>query len=287
MTIKDKAEIEKIVKSLEDRNALLYHACQLKDFRSYIRLGGIPSRNKLLNSKLDFTVFDTDKIDKKNDVWNKVFGNFSDFGREFTKETSNSQPNPYGPIQIVFKPNALRSTSDLSISLRSAGARDFDRDKESIKNPQEFNMIFQHIDPEQAPSASQKKNIAFSNELNTRFKRTNCFSPEFNCATANEILSFDDAIYIVVDACQYKGQDLFNEVNTLTNKKVFTRDYLCLKKKAIITELSTLSATRNCTKQALLSGDFASEELKAWVSARNDFHYDRFITYLTNGTTRA
>ncbi|MEE4708846.1 hypothetical protein V2K55_24450 [Pseudomonas alliivorans] len=287
MSIKDKAEIEEIVKSLERRNALLYHACQLKDFRSYIQLGGVPSRNKLLTSKLDFTVFDTDKVDKKNDVWDKVFGNFSDFGREFTKETSNSQPNPYGPIQIVFKPNALRSTFDLSVSLRSAGARDFDRNKESIKNSQEFNMIFQYIDPEQAPGASQKKNIAFANELNARFNRNNCFSPEFNCAAVNEILSFDDVIYIVVDACQYKGQDLFDEINALTNKKVFARDYLCQKKKAIITELSMLSATRNCTKQALLSGDFASEKLKEWVRARNDFHYDRFITYLTNGTTRA
>lgn len=287
MSIKDKTEIEKIVTLLEERNALLYHACQLKDFRSYIRLGGVPSRNKLLNSKLDFTVFDTDKIDKENDVWNKVFGNFSDFGREFTKEKSNSQPNPYGPIQIVFKPNALRSTSDLSISLRSAGARDFDRIKESIKSPQEFNMIFQHIDPEQAPSASQKKNIAFANELNARFNRNNCFSPEFNCVTANETLSFDDTIYIVVDACQYKGQDLFDEVDFLTSKKVFAREYSCQKKKSIITELSTLSATRNCTKQPLLSGDFASEKLKEWVRARNDFHYNRFITYLTNGTTRA
>ncbi|POD30580.1 hypothetical protein BKM14_19500 [Pseudomonas syringae pv. syringae] len=287
MTIKNKVEIEKITESLEHRNALLYHACQLKDFRSYIKLGGIPSRNKLLNSKLEFTVFDTDRIDKENDVWDKVFGNFSDFGREFTKESSNSQPNPYGPIQIVFKPNALRSTSDLCISLRSAGARGFDREKESIKNSQEFSKIFQYIDPKQAPNENQKKNIAFATELNSRFNRNNCFSPEFNCTTANEVLSFEDSIYIIVDACQYKGQDLINEIKAITDKKVFARDYFCQEKKAIITELSMLSADRDCTKQALLDGDFASEKLKKWVAARHEFHYDRFINYLTNGTTRS
>lgn len=287
MIIKDKTEIEKIVKTLENRNTLLYHACQLKDFRSYLKLGGIPSRNKLLNSKLQFTVFDTDKIDKQNDVWDKVFGNFSDFGREFTKEASNSQPNPYGPIQIVFKPNALRSASDLCISLRSAGARDFDRNKEPINNSQDVNKIFQYIDPEQAPTENHKKNIAFANELNSRFNKNNCFSPEFNCEVTDEILSFEDTIYILVDACQYKGKDLINEVQSLTNKKTFTRDYLCQKKKAIIIELSTLSATNDCTKKSLLDGGFASEKLKEWVKARNDFHYNRFITYLTNGTTQA
>ncbi|MCU9529978.1 hypothetical protein [Pseudomonas mosselii] len=287
MAIEEKSEIEKIVKVLEHRNSLIYHACQLKDFRSYVQLGGIPSRNKLFNSKLDFTKFDTDTIDKENDVWDKVFGNFSDFGREFTKETSNSQPNPYGPIQIVLKPNALRSSSDLCISLRSAGARDFDRDKESLKNSQEFNMIFQYIDPEQAPNSNQKKNIAFANELNSRFNKNNSFSPEFNCAITNELLSFDDVAYIVVDACKYRNQDLCSEVKKITNKKVFAREYFCQNKKAIITELSEHSASRDCTQQALLSGSFASERLKTWVSARNEFHYNRFITYLTNGTTRA
>lgn len=287
MTIKDKSEIEKITKSLEGRNALLYHACQLKDFRSYIHLGGIPSRNKLLNSNLEFTIFDTDKIDKENDVWDKVFGNFSDFGREFTKKTSRSQPNPYGPIQIVFKPNALRSTSDLSISLRSAGARDFDRNRESLKNSQEFEMIFQYIDPNQAPNENQKKNIAFSSELNARFGRKNCYSPEFNCSTDNELLSFDNAIYIIVDACHYKGKELIDEIRKLTEKKVFAREYYCQEKKEIITELSTLSATRDCKKQELMTGNFASEKLKIWVNDREDFHYNRFINHLTNGTTRA
>lgn len=287
MAIKDSQEIEKIVRALEARSALLYHACQLKDFRSYIHLGGIPSRNKLMNSNLEFTVFDTDRVDRKNQVWDKVFGNFSDFGQQFTKQKSKSQPNPYGPIQIVLKPNALRTVSDLSVTLRSAGARDFDRNKECLKNTQEFEMIFQYVNVEQAPNANQHKNIAFADELNSRFGRDNCFSPEFNCATNSELLSFDDVAYIVVDACLYKGRDLVSEVEAIINKKVFPRNYTCPEKKSLILELSALSVTRDCTKKALLAGGFASEKLKIWVSDRNEFHYNRFISYLASGTTRA
>lgn len=287
MAINNTHELEKIVVGLEARGANLYHACQLTDFKSYIQLGGIPSRNKLLSSNLAFTVFDTDKIDKENKVWDKVFGNFSDFGREFTKQRSKSQPNPYGPIQIVFRPNALRSATDLSITLRSAGARDFDRDKECLKDAQEVEKIFQYADASQAQNSSQKKNIAFSDELNSRFNRDNSTSPEFNCATDNELLNFDDVIYIVVDACLYKGRDLAEEIGKLTGKRVIARDYYCPEKESIIRELSTLSATNDCTQRSLVAGSFASEKLKTWVGERNEFHYNRFIRYLTNGTTRA
>ncbi len=287
MAIVDKNEIEKIVKNLESRDTNLYHACQLKDFKSYIKLGGIPSRNKLLNSNLEFTAFDTDKIDRENNVWDKVFGNFSDFGREFSKENSKSQPNPYGPIQIVLKPNVLRSATDLAITLRSAGARDFDRDEENLKSAHEVEKIFQHPDASQAQTAQEKKNIAFSKELNARFGRTNCTSPEFNCASANELLSLDNAIYILVDACIYKDQDLITEIEKITKIKALKRNYYHPKKESIIRELSKLSASEDCRYQPLCENNFASEQLKNWVRGCNEFHYNRFITYLTTGTTRA
>lgn len=92
MAIVDKQEIEKIITSLEARDAKLYHACQLEDFKSYLALGGVPSRNKLLGSGLKFTEFDTDTIDKQNKVWDKVFGNFSDFGQVFARAGSGAQP---------------------------------------------------------------------------------------------------------------------------------------------------------------------------------------------------
>ena len=287
MAITDANEVEKIVRVLEARGANLFHACQLKDFRSYVRLGGVPSRNKLLNSGLDFTVFDTDAIDKENKVWDKVFGNFSDFGRQFAKPETRSQPNPYGPIQIVMKPNILRSVTDLSITLRSAGARDFDRDNECLKDSQDFEKIFQFADANQTQNVNQRRNIAFERELNIRFGRNNSKSPEFNCAVDSEILSFSDAIYILVDACVYRGEELSVEVQRLTGKRVIKRSYQCPDKEKIIKELSELSVVNDCTRESLLAGNFASERLRQWVGECDGFYYDRFISYLTNGTVRA
>lgn len=196
-------------------------------------------------------------------------------------------PNPYGPIQIVFTPNVFRHVADLSITLRSAGASDFDRDSECLNNSQEFEKIFQYIDPDQTQSQHEKKYIAFAPELNIRFNRSNCTSPEFNCTVRNELLPFNDAIYIIVDACIYRGKELSEEVQRLSRKRVFKRTYPCREKEALIKELSTLSVANDCTKKELLIGDFASQSLKAWVSNRNEFHYDRFIRYLTKGTTRS
>ncbi|MEE1894507.1 hypothetical protein V0R51_16460 [Pseudomonas otitidis] len=287
MAIEDAREIQSIVKNLETRGVLLYHACQLKDFRSYVKLGGVPSRNKLQSSNLDFTAFDTDRIDRGNQVWNKVFGNFSDFGREFTKEGSRSQPNPYGPIQIAFNPCALNSAADLSITLRSAGARDFDRNVECLQDSRQLDAIFQYQDIKHAQHEAQRKNIAFSNELNARFNRKNCTSPEFNCTIANELLSFDNAAYIIVDSCIYQGSHLLATIQRTTNIKSFARNYYHPSKKSIIEELSSHSANYDCTKQSLIEGTFASDHLKRWVNDCNEFYYNRFIRYLTDGTTRA
>lgn len=286
MAINKEAEIESIIKILEKRNAKLYHACQLKDFRSYVELGGVPSRAKLQSSGLDFTKFDTDSIDKHNNVWDKVFGNFSDFGRNFARENTKSQPNPYGPIQIVFNARALYAATDLSITLRSAGAKDFNRDQECLQSAQQFNLIFQHTDIDNTPD-TQKNYIAFADTLNQRFNRKNCTSPEFNCTIENQILSFQNAAYIIVDSCIYKEKELIREVEQIAPKNCVNRTYQSEHKKSLIQELSALSATNDCTKQLLINGSFATRELKYWVNNCDEFHYNRFIRYLTDGTTRA
>lgn len=287
MTIKNNSEIQRAISILESRDAKLYHACQLQDLRSYISLGGIPSRNKLSQSGLAFTAFDTDSTDKQHSLWDKVFGNFSDFGSHFTKENSNSTPNPYGPIQIVLNPSALKTATDLSITLRSVGSKNFERERESLNNPDDLNKIFHHINPIDARNSSEKKYIAFSKELNNRFARADCTSPEFNCSIGNELFSFDHAIYFIVDTCIYQHTSLLDEVQKIAPKRAIARTYHHENKRLIIEELSRLSATYECTKNDLINGSFASDRLKSWVEQRNEFYYNRFIRYLQAGTTRA
>ena len=282
MVITCRAEIEKIQKILENRQAKLYHACQLQDFYSYIELGGIPSRNKLLESGLDFTEFDTDENDKENDLWDKVFGNFSDFGSNFAREGSNSFPNPYGPIQIVINPSATKDFNDIAISLRSAGASDFDRDSETLSSSKEFEKIY--LNP-QIKQDNSDKLVAYQKTLNERFGRTNCTSPEFNCTISDELIPFSRCAYITVDNCDIGGESLLSKVQKSSTKKVFLRNYYGNKGELIL-ELSKLTQTYDCNKRNLLNNPAASRELKQLITAMNEFHYNRFVRYLTIGTTR-
>lgn len=283
MSITSQSEIKKVKQILCNRKAKLFHACQLQDFRSYVKLGGIPSRNKLSNSNLPFTTFDTDNIDKDHDLWNKVFGNFSDFGIGYSKALSKSFPNPYGPIQIVLNPSAFDEVSDIAISLRSAGAGDFDRGQESLKSSQDLNQIYFNIE---IKKDTTDKYTAFSKTLNERFNRSNCTSPEFNCTIENEIISFEHCVYIIVDNCIFNGKPLIDEVKKITPKTVCARTYDG-NKGGLILELSKLTHFHDCSKKALLSNVNASDELKNVISGMNEFHFNRFISYLTSGTTRA
>lgn len=284
MAIDSIYEIKKIISILEKRDASLYHACQLKDFISYVTLGGVPSREVLSKNCMNYTQFDTDEVDKKNNVWDKVFGNFSDFGKSFARQNTKSTPNPYGPIQIVFNPNILNSINDISITLRSAGAADFNRDQECLKNSNEFENIYKYPNIEDLQNRNLSKIVAFSDELNSRFSRNNCTSPEFNCKVKNGILSFNEVKYIIVDGYIYKNINLSAKIRQLTTIKVVDRHYDCEKKLSIIKELSSLIPNVNCSWGNILTGGFASQNLIDWTKECKHFHFNRFIKYLSDGT---
>jgi hypothetical protein len=114
--------IREIVGLLERRGASLWHACQYRDYQSYLELGGIPSRAILEQSGKYFTSFETDLTDHTNGVWDKVFVNLSDFGRSFAVG-GKAVPNPYGPIVFRISPQSLHEAADVATCLRSAGGR--------------------------------------------------------------------------------------------------------------------------------------------------------------------
>ena len=86
-----------------DRNVFFYHACQLKDFRTYIQAVGIPLRNLMDGNQNDFTEFETDAADKENEVWNLMFGNLWDYGSTFANKMwgENSAPVQTHMAQLV------------------------------------------------------------------------------------------------------------------------------------------------------------------------------------------
>ena len=129
-------DVLELVAILGARNVKLYHACQLKDFESYLSLGGVPSRSLMEKHRMPFTKFDTDNEDCRNWVWDKVFVNLQDFGGTFQRSLNsgkvNSVPNPFGPILLVLRPKALEQAEDVAVSLSSAGGKGFDRKEDSL-----------------------------------------------------------------------------------------------------------------------------------------------------------
>jgi len=114
------SDLPALVDLLVRRKVFLYHACQYGDFVSYLEVGGIPSRQRLQQSALSFTEFTTDAVDRENRVWDKVFVNWEDFGRAFSRGY-NAAPNAYGPIIVRIHPRALLHADDVAVCLRSAG----------------------------------------------------------------------------------------------------------------------------------------------------------------------
>lgn len=138
-----KREIGKLSEILRHRNVYLFHACQFQDFQSYLALGGIPSRKVLEKQNLSYTIFETDNVDKFNEVWDKVFINLEDFGKTFAFGGSGV-PNPYGPIVFKINHESLMDAEEVAVTLRSAGAKDFNRYNEALTSISDFERIFLH-----------------------------------------------------------------------------------------------------------------------------------------------
>jgi len=199
--------IEELVKLFNERGVVLYHACQLADLESYLYLGGIPSRALLESSDSNFTKFESDEVDKKNSVWDKVFLNLSDFGTNFASpKNSNISPpkcfpNPYGPILLIIKPEALLEATDVAICLRSAWSRGFSREKESLSNIRDVNRIFVYP----VEDISQKKSeVKYKDPLKTEFAQDfevgyRFADPEISCSVASGRISTKYITSILVD----------------------------------------------------------------------------------------
>jgi len=134
-------QIVSLVKVFQERGVRIYHSCQYRDFQSYLEIGGIPSRKLLVDLGKEFTEFETDLIDQKNGVWDKVFVNPFDYGEIFVRGYPGV-PTVYGPIHFVFKPEALLEAQDVAVALRSAGSLGFDRERESLATVEEIERIF-------------------------------------------------------------------------------------------------------------------------------------------------
>lgn len=280
--------IHNLVGLLTRRGVSLFHACQFVDFCTYLRLGGIPSRSLLEQSRLGFTVFETDIHDRHNGVWDKVFVNLADFGETFA-HGYNGVPNPYGPILLQLKPSALTDVDDVAICLRSAGAKDFDREKEAISSVEIVNELFLYASEIGFPWSAQFKPTP---QLQ-RF-RANARWPEVSCTVKQECISLRHVIVIWTDPYTICGKTLNTWVSEVLAKAGFSfnlHDRCCHgDRREMYSELLQLVSEGSTSLNAVAHNPLAAPPLQSWaevVQAQNlDYQFRRYSQYLLNGTIR-
>lgn len=289
-------EIENLITLFNNRGLKFYHACQYKDFKTYIELGGVPSRNLMEVSGLPYTQFDTDNVDRNNAVWNKVFGNLEDFGFGFAMGRPNPNtaptPNPYGPVLLIFNPEIFREATDVAICLRSAGGRDFNRENEALPNAETVNRIFKYTNIEDAPTPYAKAYIKFSGELRTEFNDTTAMTPEVSCIVANERLSFEHLseiksdLYVINQISlneRVRQLKIQHRLNGVASARRYTDGRLAIKQ-----EIANLNLNQFVSIPQILANETISEGLKDYASrvqkGRITWQYDRFAKYLRTGT---
>ena len=220
MLISNQADKKRLVEIIRSRGMFLYHACQLKDFASYLRLGGIPSRLLLERQRVPFTPFETDKQDRRNFVWDKVFVNLDDFGCWFA-EGRLAIPNPYGPVQLRIRSEVVFEANDVSVSLRSAGGRGFGREVESLSIEEIAELYTRTRAYEWWPGAERIEMSAVRHLLERRYGKDVKFSnPEMSCDMPSDLIPIEHIDGLVVDPIRVGGRNLIDLVRSTIDESL-------------------------------------------------------------------
>lgn len=278
----------------------LFHSCQLKDFKRYLELGGVPSRNLMQQRSLDFSDFDTDSNDQENSVWDKVFFNLMDFGNYFALYPMNnpdtaSIPTIYGPISIQVFPDSINESDDVCVSLKSAGLTGFSREEYGIP-VERISDIFVCIECE---NPREEQYIRRTNELRDIFniEEPGTLNPEVNITIEGELVGFEHAIMITVDPIFHGDVSLYSIVDSLVkehnlnafvlNRKFNYRDGDDRKGVLrLICEylINNPNPTCNGCKAHLAGNAYGEDWIRRIESGRLFYNLDRYLRYLQSGT---
>lgn len=133
---------EDVARDLMRRGCRLYHAINLPDFRTYVRVGALLSRRQLsLTDSGVGTAFTSDGSDAARGLDDRCFGNLADFGASFWR-FKTAPPNAYGPITLVFRPDVFRIALDAALTNKNAAKDDYDLTKDRITDPAQWSAVF-------------------------------------------------------------------------------------------------------------------------------------------------
>jgi hypothetical protein len=231
---------------------------------------------------LPYTAFDTDSRDEENRVWSFVFFNLSDFGHWFA-QGGNNLPNIYGPILLCLGPTVICQAVDVSIALKSAGAKGFDRIAEGI-GANDVPRLFKDAD---SPL------VRFPDSLQKEFDCPKAQSPEMSCSFREELAPLSYLTRIIVDPYSFNGNSLVEIVHQ--DVKDHNGSWCVLERRCadgcearyqIIQDAITMGV-RTAPDLAKRIPDESS--LVGWrnqIVSNLSFQFRRYATYLFEGTIR-
>lgn len=298
--------LKQVVQLFERRGVRFYHACQLKDFRSNVALGGVPSRHLMEQTRSPFTAFDSDDADRRSGAWSKVFGNLSDFGFPFAySELKNPRTAPtpvvYGPVLLVMRPATLLEASDVAICLRSAGAQGFDRTVESLGTVEDVEKLFasEYVAGERYANAYIKYSEPLRQEFAQRVGAKDApgwktLNPEISCTTEQGKLTFAQLDSIVVDSHVVNDSQLLNAVEQCcrdagVRTRIWPRRYRPgANREAILADLGRVGLAGAADLAGFAATADLSEQSRDWagrlVAGNLGWQFDRYLRYLREGT---
>jgi len=285
------------------REVSVYHSCQFVDLQSYIHLRCIPSRKLLEDSRLPFTVFETDGNDVVNGVWDKVFLNPLDLGeifafgkpidhekRDADKPLPQGVPTCYGPIAFVVRREALSHAEDVAICLRSAGAEGFCREKEALTSIQDVERLFWCYGENLSfPFSAKTKG---REGLKREFRTDSASHPEISCSYREMGLPLEFTAFLLVDPYEIGGKSLKRVVEdwlTTQSVNIEVKERGCFeKRRAMYNELAEILIWGIPRLQELNQMTSASEDLRSWAWEVEhqglEYMWRRFTDYFRKGT---
>ncbi len=279
-------DIESLVDLLMQRGVVLFHACQFLDLQSYLSLGGIPSRACLEASELPFTQFETDGDDHVKEVWDRIFMNFSDFGKTFS-DGHNGTPNPYGPILLKIGPEVLNEAEDVAICIQPVGSNGFiNTELNSLKTISDIDRIFVYPTNIGYPKSAEVK---YKSKLREEFGCAKPCDPDISCAVTRGKLALKYVRGILVDPYSVSGKPLRDWVAAMFSPKAHHLIQERTSKRGhLYNELTSLIIKDVFSIWELAQSSYVSEELREWAQAIErqnlGYQFKRFASYLRDGT---
>lgn len=281
--------IQDLVALLKRRQACLWHACNYQDFLTYLVLGGIPSRALLEQSGLAYTGFETDEADHVNGVWDKVFVNLSDFGALFA-HGYHAVPNPYGPIVLQIKPDAMIEATDVAVCLRSAGACDFDRDAEALASVDLVDKLYRYRIGSPFPASTE---VLSGRWLSAVFPQAKSSSPEISCTVPSGWLSIDYVAVVWTDPYQIARRTLKEWVIAALEghgKNLVVQERHCSNgiRRSMYGDLLRLVREGCRSLLQVVQSQPVDDPMRDWARSTLDngidYNFQRYADYLRHGT---